>query len=85
MRKKLIVILWISLVVLIIAFCSLVIYQNKLADEKLKEQERIEAEQEAAALEAAEEDEDDEEPDDDEEDEDEPEAVPVIVMYADEQ
>ncbi|SFO66251.1 Lysophospholipase L1 [Pseudobutyrivibrio sp. JW11] len=55
MRKKLIVILWISLVVLVIAFCSLVIYQNKLADEKLKEQERIEAEQEAATLEEAEE------------------------------
>ena len=57
MRKKLIVILWISLVVLVIAFCSLVIYQNKLTNEQLKEQERIEAEQEAAALaEAQEED-----------------------------
>ena len=47
MRKKLLVILWISLVVLIIAFCSLVIYQNKLANEKEKEEARIEAEQEA--------------------------------------
>ena len=47
LRKKLLVILWISLVVLIIAFCSLVIYQNKLANEKEKEEARIEAEQEA--------------------------------------
>ena len=54
MRKRILVFLWISLVMLIIAFGSLVIYQNKLKAEKEAEQERIEAQAEEKALKLAE-------------------------------
>ncbi len=47
MRKSIVIALWISLVLLIIAFGSLVVYQNKKEAEELAEQERIEAELEA--------------------------------------
>ncbi len=47
MRKKLVIILWISLVILIFAFGSLVVYQNKQEKERLAEAARIEAQKEA--------------------------------------
>lgn len=53
MRKKIIVLLWISLVVLVIAFGSLVVYQNKQAAAHEAEIARIEAEKEAEAEAAA--------------------------------
>lgn len=55
MRKKLVITLWISLVILIIAFCSLVIYQNKQESERIAEEARIEAAKEKRAQEEAEE------------------------------
>ena len=52
MRKKIVITLWISLVILIIAFGSLVVIQNKKAAKEAAEKERIEAQQEQARLEA---------------------------------
>ena len=46
MRKKIVIFLWLSLVVLIIAFGLLVVYQNKQEAARLAEEARIEAEQE---------------------------------------
>ena len=54
MRKKIIVILWISLVLLIIAFGTLVVYQNKQKAAMEAEQARIEAEAEEERLKLAE-------------------------------
>lgn len=52
MKKKIVITLWISLVILIIAFGSLVVYQNKQKAKEAAEQARIEAEEEQAKLEA---------------------------------
>lgn len=56
MKKKIVIGLWISLLVLIIVFACLVIYRNKLEAEQRAEELRIEQEKEAeeqAAIEAA--------------------------------
>ena len=49
MRKRIVIILWISLVALVIAFGSLVVYQNKMEAEKIAEEERL-AQEEADRL-----------------------------------
>lgn len=54
MKKKIVITLWISLVVLVIAFGSLVVYNNKVEAKKAAEQARIEAEEEQARIEAEE-------------------------------
>ena len=48
MRKKIVIFLWLSLVVLIIAFGLLVVYQNKQEAARIAEEARIEAELAAA-------------------------------------
>ena len=53
MRKKILVVLWISLVMLIIAFGSLVVYQNKEKAAKEAEAARIEAAEQEKALKLA--------------------------------
>lgn len=55
MKKKIVIGLWISLVVLVIVFGSMVVYQNKIEAEKAAEQARIEQEQKEAELRIAEE------------------------------
>ena len=60
MRKKLLVFLWISLVLLVIAFGSLVVYQNKQKAAREAEEARIEAAKELEAKKALEEPEQDE-------------------------
>ena len=55
MRKKILVILWISLVLLVVAFGSLVVYQNKQKAERQAEEARIEAAKEEKAKKEAEE------------------------------
>jgi len=55
LRKRIVIALWISLVVLIIAFCSLIVYQNKQKAAEEAEAARIEAQKEKEAKEAAEE------------------------------
>ncbi len=54
MKKKITITLWISLVVLVIAFGSLVVYQNKQKAAQAAEEARIEAEAEQKAKEEAE-------------------------------
>jgi len=69
-RKKVIIILWVSLVALVIAFGSLIVYQNKIKAEKEAERARIEAqmaaEAETEAEKEAEEAEEEAEPQEDE-------------------
>lgn len=55
MKKKIVIGLWISLVLLVIAFGSLVVYQNKMEAEKAAEQAKIEQQQKEEELRIAEE------------------------------
>ena len=55
MRKKILVILWISLVLLVFAFGSLVLYQNKQRAEREAEEAKIEAAEEEKTKKEAEE------------------------------
>lgn len=50
MKKKIVIGLWVSLIALIIVFCCLVVYQNKLEAEQQAEEARIEKEQEETRL-----------------------------------
>ncbi len=55
MKKKIVIGLWISLVMLVIVFGCLVVYQNKMEAEKAAEQARIEQEQKEEEIRIAEE------------------------------
>ncbi len=57
MKKRIVIGLWISLVILIVAFGSMIVYQNKQESARLAEQARIEQEREEEELKIAQEEE----------------------------